>query len=146
MITGNNNSLHSLNTERIAFLAGYMDKTARRKRDYKAEYARYHGSAEQIARRAARNKSRRKALALGLVALGDGMDVDHIDGNPLNMDDKNLRAMAIKDNRSRKHNTEKLKEMLAEADRQGIVIPKGLTVLKQREFLKKNLKKDHNRG
>ncbi|MDP7367204.1 MAG: hypothetical protein QGH83_08080, partial [Candidatus Pacebacteria bacterium] len=56
-------------------------------RNYKQEYANYHGRPEQIERRSSRNKARR--------AMGDkvvkGMDVGHKDNNPLNNDPKNLK-------------------------------------------------------
>ena len=56
-------------------------------RNYKKEYANYHGTPEQIARRSSRNKARR--------IMGDktkiGMDVGHKDNNPLNNDPSNLR-------------------------------------------------------
>ena len=56
-------------------------------RNYKQEYANYHGRPAQIERRSSRNKARR--------AMGDkvvkGMDVGHKDNNPLNNDPKNLR-------------------------------------------------------
>lgn len=49
----------------------------RKKRDYKKEYAEYHGKPEQIANRAARNKARREmAKQVGASAL-KGKEVDH---------------------------------------------------------------------
>ena len=101
-----------------AFLNGYMSKSAaasgqvvetKRARDYGLEYKRYHGNPVQVARRSARNKSRRLAAQLGMVSKGDGQDVDHIDGDPLNQAEENIRVMGMSENRSRKHNTEKLK-------------------------------------
>lgn len=51
---------------------------AKRKRDYKKEYADYHGTPEQKKRRAERNKDRRAAeRRLGKAALR-GKEVDHI--------------------------------------------------------------------
>jgi hypothetical protein len=47
-------------------------------RDYKKEYANYHGKPEQRANRSARNKARRKAMAQGRARKGDGMDVHHV--------------------------------------------------------------------
>jgi len=50
---------------------------AKRKRDYKKEYAEYHGTEEQKKRRAERNKDRRSAeRRLGKAALA-GKEVDH---------------------------------------------------------------------
>lgn len=50
---------------------------ANKKRNYKKEYANYHSSPEQIAKRAARNKARRAMEKAGRVSKGDGNDVDH---------------------------------------------------------------------
>ena len=46
-------------------------------RDYKAEYAKYQGTAEQKKNRAARNAMRRKLTKEGKVSKGDGKDVAH---------------------------------------------------------------------
>jgi hypothetical protein len=73
-------------------------------RDYKKEYAKYHGTPEQIKRRAARVKARRELTKQGKVSLGDNMDVDHIDGDPTNNDLKNLRVVDRNFNRSRDNN------------------------------------------
>ena len=54
------------------------------KRNYKREYANYHGKPEQRKRRSNRNKARRKMNA------PKGRDVHHIDGNPNNNSRKNL--------------------------------------------------------
>ena len=53
-------------------------------RNYAKEYANYHSRPEQIKKRSARNKARRLALKQGRVRIGDGLDVHHRDGNPLN--------------------------------------------------------------
>jgi hypothetical protein len=50
---------------------------AAKKRDYKAEYAKYQGTEEQKKKRAQRNKARRKATREGKVSKGDGKDVAH---------------------------------------------------------------------
>lgn len=50
---------------------------ARKPRDYKKEYAQYHGTAEQKKNRAARNTARAQEAAKGNVRKGDGMEVDH---------------------------------------------------------------------
>lgn len=50
-------------------------------RDYKKEYRDYHGSPEQIKRRAQRNAARRKALREGKVHKGDNKEVDHVAKN-----------------------------------------------------------------
>lgn len=46
-------------------------------RDYKAEYAKYQGTPEQIKNRAERNAARAAMEKKGLVKKGDGKDVDH---------------------------------------------------------------------
>lgn len=71
-------------------------------RDYKREYAIYHGKPEQIKRRAQRNKTRRMMARAGLVRKGDGMDVDHKDNNVYNQGRSNLRVMSKSKNRSKK--------------------------------------------
>lgn len=75
---------------------------ARKPRNYKREY-KWHGTPEQIAKRSARNKARRKmAKVVGKAAL-KGKDVDHIKplakggSNSL----RNLRIQSVSANRSR---------------------------------------------
>lgn len=50
----------------------------KRKRDYKKEYADYHGTPEQKKRRAERNRDRNAAEKAGRVKDGDGREVDHM--------------------------------------------------------------------
>lgn len=71
-------------------------------RDYKEEYSEYHGTPEQIKRRAARVKARRYKEAAGEARKGDGKDVDHKDGNPLNNSPANLRMRSKSANRGDK--------------------------------------------
>lgn len=54
------------------------------KRNYRKEYDNYQGSEEQKKRRASRNAARTKMAKAGLVKKGDGKDVTHTTGNPLN--------------------------------------------------------------
>lgn len=77
-------------------------RNKRKKRDYKREYAIYHGKPEQIKRRAQRNKTRRNAVKIGLVRKGDGKDVDHKDNNVYNQASSNLQVMSASANRSKK--------------------------------------------
>jgi len=49
----------------------------RKVRDYKKEYADYHGTAEQKKNRAARNTARATMASAGKVSKGDGKEVDH---------------------------------------------------------------------
>ena len=68
-------------------------------RDYKREYAIYHGKPAQIKRRSERNKSRRLLAKAGLVHKGDGMDVHHVDHNPADMSRSNMRVVSKNWNR-----------------------------------------------
>ena len=54
------------------------------KRNYRKEYDNYQGSEEQKKRRASRNAARTKMAKAGLVKKGDGKDVTHTTGNPMN--------------------------------------------------------------
>ena len=54
------------------------------KRNYRKEYDNYQGRPEQIRRRSSRNKARALAMAKGKVSKGDGKDVHHASGNPMN--------------------------------------------------------------
>ncbi len=73
-------------------------------RDYKKEYAEYHGKPEQIANRAERVKARRMMEKTGAAKEGDGKDVDHI--RPLSKGGTsaktNLRMRSVKANRGDK--------------------------------------------
>lgn len=73
---------------------------AKKKRNYKKEYANYQGKPEQIKRRAKRNAARRKLEKEGKVHKGDGKDVDHKDTNPNNNGRSNLRVQSKSSNRS----------------------------------------------
>ena len=50
---------------------------SRSNRDYKKEYANYHGKPEQRKKRSKRVLARRKLEKEGKVSKGDGKDVDH---------------------------------------------------------------------
>jgi hypothetical protein len=73
-------------------------------RDYKKEYAEYHGKPEQIQNRAERVKARRMMEKTGAVTKGDGKDVDH--KKPLRAGGtttkSNLRVRSVKANRGDK--------------------------------------------
>jgi len=79
-----------------------MQQVKKKKRNYKREYALYHGRPEQIKRRAQRNKTRRMMVRQGLVRKGDGKDVDHRDNNVYNQARGNLQVMSKSANRSKK--------------------------------------------
>ena len=69
-------------------------------RNYAKEYANYHSRPEQIKKRSSRNKARRLAVANGKAKKGDGKDIHHRDGNPLNNKNGNLRSVSPSANRS----------------------------------------------
>lgn len=69
-------------------------------RNYKKEYKNYHSSPEQKKKRASRNAARRTMAKGGAVKKGDGKDVDHKNGNPLQNSKKNLRVTSKSNNRS----------------------------------------------
>lgn len=46
-------------------------------RNYKKEYETYHAKPEQKKKRNMRNTARNRAVASGVVAKGDGKDIDH---------------------------------------------------------------------
>ena len=71
-------------------------------RDYKKEYADYHGKPEQIANRSSRNSARRKVVASKGAGACAGKDIDHKDGNPQNNKASNLQVMSKSKNRSKK--------------------------------------------
>lgn len=54
------------------------------KRNYRKEYDNYQGTEEQKKRRASRNAARKLMEKKGKVKKGDGKDVDHTTGNPMN--------------------------------------------------------------
>ena len=72
------------------------------KRDYKTEYQKYHGTAEQRKNRSERTIARNAANADGRTRKGDGKDLDH--RVPLSKGGSNaksnLRAVSRSENRS----------------------------------------------
>ena len=68
------------------------------KRNYRREYDNYQGTAEQKKRRASRNAARAKMADGGKVKKGDGKDVHHTTGNPMN--NKKLSVKSASANRS----------------------------------------------
>lgn len=69
-------------------------------RDYTQEYKAYQGTPEQKKRRAARNSARRELIRQGRVSKGDGLDVDHVNGNPKDNRPTNLKVKPKAANRS----------------------------------------------
>lgn len=70
-------------------------------RNYKQEYERYHKRPEQRRRNDARKQSRRNMVKKHGKAALQGKDIDHVDRNPLNKANSNLRISSVKRNRSR---------------------------------------------
>ena len=77
-----------------------MPSSKNYKRDYRAEYDRYHASPEQKKKRASRNAARSEMEAKGKVRKGDGKDVDHKNTNANDNSKKNLRVTSKSANRS----------------------------------------------
>lgn len=69
-------------------------------RDYRKEYDNYQGKPEQIKRRASRNKARAEMVKAGKAKKGDGKDIEHKNGNPLDDKLSNYRSGTKHDNRS----------------------------------------------
>ncbi len=70
-------------------------------RDYQKEYKATHGTAKGKKDRAARNKARALMEKKGRVKKGDGKEVDHINFNPRNNSESNLRVVSKKTNRTK---------------------------------------------
>jgi len=70
-------------------------------RDYKKEYRDYHGTPAQKKARASRNAARAAEAKAGRVHKGDGKEVDHKDGNPLNNKPSNRQILSRKANREK---------------------------------------------
>jgi len=65
--------------------------------------AKYNSKPEQVKRRMARNRARAAMIRAGKARKGDGKDVGHADGNPMNTPKKgtkNLRMETKRQNRS----------------------------------------------
>lgn len=83
----------------------------RRDRNYKKE-AKWASSPEQIARRVARNRARRKAIREGKVKKGDGKELDHVGSHPRgSLDNVPTKVVSRKANRKRqpKHKGKNIK-------------------------------------
>lgn len=77
-------------------------------RDYKAEYAKYQGTAEQKKNRAARNAARAKMMKAGKVKKGDGKDVAHVKAFDKGGSNKTgLRVESASTNRSFKRDSKR---------------------------------------
>ena len=74
-------------------------------RDYEREYSRFQSSKQAKRDRASRNRARRQAEREGRVHKGDGKEIDHIDSNPRNNSNSNLRLVSRRTNRAKKENS-----------------------------------------
>lgn len=73
----------------------------KRKRDYEKEN-KWQSSPEQVKRRVARNRARRKALREGRVKKGDGKEVHHVNApRKGSLDNVPTRVVSKKYNRSK---------------------------------------------
>ncbi len=73
-------------------------KSMTSKRNYRKEYDSYHARPKQKKRRASRNAARAIMAKKGKVTKGDGKDVHHTSGNPMN--NKKLSVKSRTRNRS----------------------------------------------
>jgi hypothetical protein len=69
-------------------------------RNYRKEYDRYHASPTQRKRRSKRTLARRKLIKVGKAHKGDGKDVAHKNGNPMDNRRSNLKNTSRSKNRS----------------------------------------------
>ena len=69
-------------------------------RNYKNEYKKYQGTSIQKKKRASRNAARNALKKTGAVKKGDGRDVNHRNGNPMDNRAKNLSVTTKRANRS----------------------------------------------
>lgn len=76
-------------------------KNNKKARDKKKKYDKaYNGL--NLQKIASRMRARRKLQSKGRVSPNDGMDVDHVDGNPMNNKVGNLRVITKSKNRAKK--------------------------------------------
>lgn len=87
-------SIHSIVT---SFLQGTKKL---HERNYEREYKLYHGTPQHRKERSRRVLARRALEKMGRVHKGDGKDVDHKDGNPMNNSTGNLRVRDRSENRA----------------------------------------------
>ena len=85
--------------------AGAGDASASATDANRAAYLKQYGAKpEQRARRSSRTNARNKAIRSGRASVGDGKDLDHKNGNPLDNSPKNLRMVNRSFNRGRDNN------------------------------------------
>jgi predicted N-acyltransferase len=74
---------------------------AKKPRDYRDEYRKFQSSKEEKHNRALRNKNRREFEREGKVHKKDGLDIDHVSGDPKNNSRSNLRVIPKGKNRGK---------------------------------------------
>ena len=85
--------------------AGDASATASATDANRAAYLKQYGAKpEQRERRSARTNARNKLIRSGRASVGDGKDLDHKNGNPLDNSSKNLRMVNRSFNRGRDNN------------------------------------------
>lgn len=62
--------------------------------------AKYNSKPEQVKRRTSRNRARAEMIKAGKARKGDGKDVGHSNGNPMDNRNGNLKMESKKSNRS----------------------------------------------
>lgn len=77
-------------------------KTAAEVSAHRKAQAKYQKSPEQVQKRENRNQARRTLIHEGKAKVGDGKDVEHVDGNALNNNPKNWHLGSRHKNRSYK--------------------------------------------
>lgn len=77
------------------------ETVAKRERNYRREYDTYHAKPEQKQARANRNAARAELKKEGKVRKGDGKEVDHKNGNPMDNSRGNLQVMSRSANRKK---------------------------------------------
>lgn len=80
-------------------------QTAAAVKAHRKAQARYQKSEEQVQKRENRNTARRHMIAEGKAKVGDGRDVEHVDGNALNNKPSNWKVGSRHDNRSYKRDS-----------------------------------------
>lgn len=75
-------------------------QTAAEKKSHRLAQARYQKSPEEVQKRVNRNKARRHMIAEGKASKGDGTDVDHQNGDPLDNSPSNWRVISRHRNRA----------------------------------------------
>jgi hypothetical protein len=99
------NNFNLVNRKELPEGAGAGDASASATDANRAAYLKQYGAKpEQRERRSARTNARNKLIRSGRASVGDGKDLDHKNGNPLDNSPKNLRMVNRSFNRGRDNN------------------------------------------